>query len=158
MYWRLERGEKWDELKGEEAKRRMQELVTAGRAHFVIAYRGGEPVGFCAYGKRKDFPRLDRSGSFVCDDADRVWSIPCFFVKRQHRGTGVAGALLAGALRVISARGGRIAEGYPVKPAKDGKSMPAAFAWTGTRSLFQKAGFEVTGNPDGGKQRVRKEV
>jgi hypothetical protein len=49
-----------------------------------------------------------------------------------------------------------LAEGYPVKPAKDGKPLPAAFAWTGTRSLFAGAGFEVVGNPEGGKARVRR--
>jgi hypothetical protein len=31
-----------------------------------------------------------------------------------------------------------------------------AFAWTGTRRLFDACGFAAVGNPDGGKQRVRK--
>ncbi len=35
-------------------------------------------------------------------------------------------------------RGGKIAEGYPVKPPKDGKTIPGAFSWTGTRSLLQR--------------------
>jgi hypothetical protein len=34
----------------------------------------------------------------------------------------------------------------------------AAFARTGTRPLFDACGFEVVGNPDGGKQRVRKRM
>jgi len=37
-------------------------------------------------------------------------------------------------------------------------SSPAAFAWTGTRRLFAACGFEVVGNPDGGKQRMRKRI
>ena len=48
-----------------------------------------------------------------------------------------------------------IAEGYPVKPRSDAP-IPAAFAWTGTRSLFDAAGFRVTGNEGGAKERMRK--
>jgi hypothetical protein len=35
---------------------------------------------------------------------------------------------------------------------------PAAFAWTDPRRLFDAYGFAVVGNPDGGKQRVRKRI
>ena len=52
----------------------------------------------------------------------------------------------------------RSPKGYPVKPARDGAPTPAAFAWTGTRRLFDAYGFKVVGNPDGGKQRVRKRL
>jgi hypothetical protein len=31
-------------------------------------------------------------------------------------------------------------------------------AWTGTHRLFAACGFAVVGNPDGGKQRVRKRL
>ena len=67
-----------------------------------------------------------------------------------------ASALLAHALRRIRALGGEIAEGYPVKPTKDGKPLPGAFAWTGTRPMFDAQGFQLAGNRDGAKQRVRR--
>jgi len=156
MWWRIEKGEKWSLLKGEKAKRRMKVLVDRGEAHGVLAYAGGEPVGWCAYGRRHEFARLDRAPSFACDDADGVWSLPCFFVKGGFRGQGVATALLAGALKRMKKRGARLAEGYPVRPSRLGGSIPAAFAWTGTRPLFDGAGFEVAGNREGGKQRVRR--
>ena len=35
---------------------------------------------------------------------------------------------------------------------------PAAFAWTGTHRLFAACGFEVVGNPDGGKRWVRRRI
>ena len=67
---------------------------------------------------------------------------------------GVSKALLAAALRAMKEHGCKIVEGYPLKPGKDGQYI-AAFSWTGTQSLFSKAGFRVVGNKDGGKQRVR---
>jgi GNAT superfamily N-acetyltransferase len=123
-----------------------------------LAYADGEPVGWCSYGPRKDFPKLERARSLACDDADRVWSLPCFFVKSGFRGSGVAGVLLKAALGYLKKRGVEVAEGYPVKPLRGDKPIPAAFAWTGTRPLFRNAGFKVVGNKDGGKQRVRREV
>ncbi|MHB8873350.1 MAG: GNAT family N-acetyltransferase [Myxococcaceae bacterium] len=156
MSWRVPKGEKWADLKGEKARRRMKGLIEGGEAHGVIAYADGEPVGWCAYGRRPDFARLDRAPSLACDDAGKVWSLPCFFVKSGFRGQGVATALLAGALKMMKQHGARLAEGYPAKPPKSGEPLPAAFAWTGTRSLFAAAGFEVVGNRDGGKQRVRR--
>jgi len=155
MSWRTAKGERWDDIKGEEARRRMAFMVAQGTAMGILAFDGDRPVGWCAFGPRRGYAKLDRAPSFACDDADQVWSIPCFFVARAHQGKGIGRKLLAHAVAAIKAHGGHIAEGYPVKPPGDGKPLPAAFSWTGTRSLFASAGFEVVGNHDGGKQRVR---
>ena len=112
-------------------------------------------MGWCSYGRRLDYPKLGRAHSLACDDAERVWSLPCFFVKRGWRGKGVATALLAAALEQLRQRGAEVAEAYPAKPSRDGQPLPGAFAWTGPRRLFEAFGFEVVGNPDGAKQRVR---
>lgn len=77
-------------------------------------------------------------------------------MKKGFQGQGIGKRLLAAALEALARHGATVVEGYPVKPPRDGKPLPAAFAWTGTRSLFAGAGFEVVGNHDGGKQRVRK--
>lgn len=156
--WRIGKGEKWDAVKGEEARRRLEHQVKTGQAHAILAYVDGRPIGWAAFGPRRDFAKLDRAPSLACDDADVVWSLPCFFVTAGHRGQGVAGAMLDAATAAIKARGGAIAEGYPVKPPADGKPLPAAFAWTGTRSLFAGKGFAIVGNPEGGKARVRKSL
>jgi GNAT superfamily N-acetyltransferase len=157
MYWRTAKGERWDDLKGERAKRRLKALVTSGKAQGILAFDGREPVGWASVGPRQDYAKLDRAPSFACDDAEGVWSVPCFFVRSGHRGAGVATALLAAAEALAKHHRARVLEGYPVRP-KEGPRYPAAFAWTGTRSLFDRAGFSVVGNEDGGKQRVRKEL
>ncbi|HVO30474.1 MAG TPA: GNAT family N-acetyltransferase [bacterium] len=153
MTWRVEKGETWEDLKGAPAKRRFSKLVKNDEAHGLLAWVDGEPVGWCAFDRRVEYVRLDRSPSFSCDDADAVWSLPCFFIKRTFRGKGVATAMLEAAIRTLRKRGARIIEGYPVK--SKGAEIPAAFAWTGTTSLFKRFGFEPVGKRDGGKQRMR---
>lgn len=67
----------------------------------------------------------------------------------------MATLLLEHAIKAIRDRGGEIAEGYPVKAYDYGKAIPAAFAWTGTQTMFKKNGFKPVGSKAGGKQRMR---
>ena len=133
----------------------MKALVASNRARGAIAFAGKEPVGWVAFGPRRDFPRLDRARTLACDDADQVWSLPCFFIKPGWRDRGVAAALLAHALKVLGKTGVAVAEGYPVN-LKPGQRLPNAFAWTGTRSLFAAAGFELAGPGSTSKVRMRR--
>jgi GNAT superfamily N-acetyltransferase len=155
MYWRIKNDEKWDDIKGKTAKTRLKKQIVAGSLHAILAFDGDDPVGWCTFGPRLDFPRLERARTLRCDDAARVWSIPCFFVKAGYRGRGVAGAMLEEALRAMRRHGAKIVEGYPSKPGADGTYI-AAFSWTGTQRLFAAHGFEPVGNTQGGKVRVRK--
>jgi GNAT superfamily N-acetyltransferase len=153
--WRIAKGEHWEDVKGALAKERLHAGVSAGSTRGVLAFVGDTPVGWCNFGPRLTYPRLERARTLKCTDADQVWSVTCFYVARRNREQGVATALLGHALRAMKKLKVKIVEAYPSKPDKDGRYV-ATFAWTGTQSLFQKAGFEVVGNPDGGKQRVRK--
>ncbi|MCK9211112.1 MAG: GNAT family N-acetyltransferase [Ignavibacteriaceae bacterium] len=152
MSWRIAKDEKWDRIKGTEAKKRFKKLITSGKAHGALAFSGDEVIGWCSFDKRIDYLKLDRAPSLKCDDAENVWSIPCFFIKKGFRGKGVAAALLKHSVKTLKQQGIKIVEGYPVKLDKE---LPAAFVWTGTLSLFEKEGFEVVTNKKG-KQRVRK--
>ncbi len=154
MSWRVRKGERWADVKGEEARRRLREGVATGTILGVLAYVDGVPVGWCTYGPRVTFAKLDRAPSFKCEDAEDVVSIPCFYVKAGFREKGVSTALLAHALKVMRRKKVEVVEGYPSKPDAKGRYIPT-FAWTGTQSLFAKAGFRIAGNRDGGKQRVR---
>jgi GNAT superfamily N-acetyltransferase len=153
--WRIEKGERWDDVKGAEAEERLRRGIESGTTFGVLAFDGETPIGWCTYGPRTSFPRLGRARSLRCEDAADVWSIPCFFVLRTHRRQGVAGVLLDRALRAMRERGATIAEGYPAAPNKDG-SYIAAFSWTGTIPLFERAGFVLVGNAEDSKRRMRK--
>jgi GNAT superfamily N-acetyltransferase len=156
MYWRTAKGESWDANKGATNKRRFKKLIAEGRAHGVLAFVDDEPVGWLAYDRRADFVRLERARTLACDDVEKVWSLPCFFVKAGMRGKGIATALLKHALKSLRAEGAEVAEAYPVNPRKPGEKIPAAFAYTGTTSLFAREGFRVVGNKGGGRQRMRR--
>ena len=153
--WRIEKGEQWHKIKGAVARRRLRQGIIAGSVHGILAFIGGRPVGWCTFGPRDSFPRLNRAPSLKCSDASMVWSVPCFFVARGYRRVGVATALLDHALRAMRRRRVAVVEGYPSKPDKEGRYIDT-FAWTGTRSLFQRAGFTIVGNRNGSRQRVRK--
>ena len=155
--WRIEKGEKWNDVKGSVAKRRLCTGVRNGTTQGIVAFDGKTPVGWCTFGPRDSFPRLNRARTLRCTDSSRVWSLPCFFVIRGYRGKGVAKAMLRSALDAMKKKDVEVVEGYPSKPDKDGRYI-AAFSWTGTISLFEKAGFSTVGNEEGSKRRVRKQL
>lgn len=152
MSWRIAKNEKWNDIKGVEAKKRFKQLITSEKAHGTLAFSGDEVIGWCSFDKRIDYLKLDRAPSLKCDDSEKVWSIPCFFIKKGFREKGVAAALLKHSVKTLKLQGVKIIEGYPVKLEKE---LPAAFVWTGTLSLFEKAGFKIVSEKKG-KQRVRK--
>lgn len=159
MSWRIEKGEKWEDTKGPNAKKRFKKLIETGKARGLLAYDGEDPIGWCTFGKRGDFPRLSRAPSLKCDDAEGVCSIPCFYVKSGYRKKGVSTQLLKAAAKVLTNENEKILEGYPVKPTKPGnKDIPGAFAWTGTIPLFEKQGFKLAGSPLSAKLRYRKSL
>ncbi len=155
--WRIRAGEKWDDVKGPKAKKRLRSGIRRGTTMGVIAYNGSTPIGWCTFGPRNDFPRLNRARTLRCDDASHVWALPCFFVVRGFREQGVASAMLKKALVLMKKKKAGVAEGYPSKPGRDGRYI-ASFSWTGTHTLFEHAGFTTEGNPEGAKRRVRKHL
>lgn len=116
-------------------------LVEEGASHGIIVYSDGEPVGWCQYGPGEELPRVDRSVLYrkvpSAPRGERIWRITCFWVQREHRGQGVAGAALGAALDSIREQGGGVVEAFPARR----KGFPAD--WTGTLPMFEKEGFAV---------------
>ena len=56
------------------------------------------------------------------------------------------GHLLEGAVTYAASKGAPAVEAHPVDP--EGKRMDTTMAFVGTRSMFEKAGFEVVGSTD----------
>jgi GNAT superfamily N-acetyltransferase len=156
MWWRVPRGGAlWRETAGAPAKRALRRLVSRGEARGILAFAGDDPVGWCAIGPRSDFPRVERVRALAGAGADGVWSINCFYIPRAWRGRGVASALLDAAIAACRRHGATIVEGYPVRPAADGKPTPGAFAWTGMLSMFEQRGFEPVREDKASKTLVR---
>jgi GNAT superfamily N-acetyltransferase len=137
MWWRLPRA-RWTAGKGPGNRRALRRIVEAGGVPGLLAYDGDEPVGWVAVEPREAYPVLGRSRTLAAVDGQPVWSVPCFFVGRARRGTGVTRALLEAAVRHARSRGARIVEGYPVEYRG---GVADAWVFTGAASTFRKAGF-----------------
>ncbi len=142
MYWRL-RNKDFEAQKGEGNKVSMKQLVEQKELIGLIAYLNKEPIGWCSVAPREKFVRLANSRVLKPIDEKPVWSIVCFFIGKKYRKQGYSVELLKAVIDFCKKRGVEILEGYPTEPYNE--NIPAAFAWTGIPSAFEKAGFkEVT--------------
>lgn len=126
-------------LSGAARPERLRSFCGTDTAPGVLAYVDGTPAGWCAVSPRTDFVRLVRSKTIQQLDALPVWSIVCLVVKAGFRGAGVSGALIEGAVAHAAANGATCVEAYPLDA--QGQKVSASLAYTGTRSMFEKAGF-----------------
>jgi GNAT superfamily N-acetyltransferase len=123
--------------------------ITAAAADPVglLAYRDGEPVGWCAAGPRSRYARALRSTHLKERDPaedDSVWLVPCFYVRRDARKAGVTVSLLRAAVDLARSRGASAVEGFPL--AGDGRRS-AADAYLGVEPLFDDCGFTAVARP-----------
>lgn len=143
MHWRVPRGGKlWEAAKGKPNRKAFKKLVETGTAHGILAFDSDQPVAWCSFGKRTDFPRLETARAYRREDIQRVWSINCFFLVKDYRGAGLSYLLIKAAIKAIRRRKGTLIEAYPVTLTKEGKQLPAVFSFTGPERIFQKLGFK----------------
>lgn len=146
MFWRVP-GSKVTVANGESNKSGLRALVDDGRPTGLLAYRDGEVAGWCAVAPRADYGRLQRSRKLRPVDDLPVWSIPCFYIHRSHRRSGVAAALLDAAVEHARANGAVAVEGYPLDP--EGGRAPTSSAYVGVLPMFEAAGFEEIARREG---------
>jgi GNAT superfamily N-acetyltransferase len=138
MWWRLPHAS-FGAGKGDSNRESLRALVVSGTTPGLLAYRNGQPIGWCAFGPREDYPALARSRILKPVDDRPVWSVTCFFIARGQRRQGLTRRLLAAAVEHAQAYGAQIVEGYPIEPKNT--DTPPVFAFTGTASAFRAAGF-----------------
>jgi len=137
MWWRLPRTQ-WNSQCGAGNRKAFHALVESGNPPGILAYAGGEPVGWCAVAPREAYGGLERSRVLAPVDERPVWSVTCFFVAREHRRRGVTVGLLEAAAKHAAMRGAKLLEGYPTESKGD---SPAAWVFTGLAGAFRKAKF-----------------
>ncbi len=143
MYWIRETSADWSAgAKGGSTaanKIAFREIVTAGPPPGVIAYDSEEPVAWCRVMDRSRLPGLARSRHFKTDlDITEVWSLPCFVVKKSHRGRGLTKVLIEAAIDLAREQGATVLEGYPWDT--DERQAPMT-VYTGIASTFRSLGF-----------------
>ncbi|MDN4646125.1 GNAT family N-acetyltransferase [Arthrobacter sp. PsM3] len=156
-------GTQWSASTPEQRKVQLRDKFDGGApAPGVLAFSGGNPVGWCAVEPRRCYPRILRSKVLAAagpegagnPDGDQVWSVSCFVVAPGERRTGVARALLAAAVVHAFTHGADVVEGYPVDPSQRPRAGPADL-YPGTLCLFRAAGFDVVNNAVPGRAVVR---
>jgi ribosomal protein S18 acetylase RimI-like enzyme len=135
------RGLDWSNSSADGNRERLRALTVAGPPPGLLAYRGGKAVGWVSLAPRPDYDRLTHAKVLAPVDEKPVWSIVCFVVSRTARRSGVAKALLDGAIEHARGAGAERLEAYPVD-TRGGRVAPAN-AYHGTLSMFKRAGFKI---------------
>jgi GNAT superfamily N-acetyltransferase len=125
-------------LHGAERGELVKELVAQDPPPGILAYDGGEVVGWAAVHPRADTSFAGNRKIPHVDGLD-VWSVWCIRVRPGHRGKGVSHHLLKGAVAFAGSYGAPAIEGYPVD--NRGQKVDLTMAYVGTRKLFEDAGF-----------------
>jgi GNAT superfamily N-acetyltransferase len=155
MYFRMSSTE-FPNDKYEGHKGRMYDLVKAGNPTGLIATINKEAVGWIAFAPREDHKRIENSRAFKRIDDKPVWSITCFFIKKEFRKMGLSEQMIKGVIDFAKKKRIKTREAYPAIPYSD--KVPAPFLWVGILSAFTKNGFEVVQQNGKSRAMVRFEI
>jgi GNAT superfamily N-acetyltransferase len=130
-------------------KQALYERVAKRTPIGLVGYVGSEPVAWCSVAPRETFVKLSNDQ----DDAEKgVWSVVCFFVRRDHRKSGLARQMLDEAVKFAKSRGAKVVEGYPVDP------QSPSYRFMGFVSLFKDRGFRTVGRAGSRRHVMRHEL
>ncbi|HQR79386.1 MAG TPA: GNAT family N-acetyltransferase [Actinomycetota bacterium] len=127
-----------NELRGAARAERVRGLCEQDPPPGVVAYLDDEPVGWAAVHPRANTSFARNRLIPHVDDLD-VWSLWCFRVRPGYRKQGILHVLIDGAVEQARRLGAPAIEGYPVD--NKGQRVNLTMAYTGTRALFEQAGF-----------------
>ncbi|MER9253747.1 GNAT family N-acetyltransferase [Mesorhizobium sp. M0598] len=129
----------------ERNKDHIKARIEAGPPPGLLAFEGGQAVGWMQIGPRADVPEWNNQGrgSAPVDPADAtdpgVSAISCFFIRTKARGRGVSHRLVAGGIEFARQNGARLIEACPIDLSKDSRSIGL---FVGSSRVFEKAGFQ----------------
>ncbi|GAB3961330.1 GNAT family N-acetyltransferase [Streptomyces sparsus] len=127
-----------NELRGPARGEYVGELCRRQPPPGVLAYDGGEPVGWAAVAPRSD-TSFARSRTIPRVDDLPVWSLWCVRVRPGHRKRGISHALIAGAVEFARSHGAPVVEAYPLDNGD--ARVDTTMAYAGLRKNFERAGF-----------------
>ena len=138
--WWILTGKEYGEADPADRRSLLETLVLNDEEPGLLAYRDGQPVGWCAVGPRQRYTRLMSARSETyrpVDDAVGNWVINCFYLPRGERRLGIATQLLDAAVDYAFAHGAISIDGYPLVDTSRGANS----LYVGTVSMFERAGF-----------------
>lgn len=146
-WWTLTNAE-YNSTTIDERRERLRHEIANTPSPGVLAYVDGQPAGWARVSPRTVQARLPRTRNIATAtqepfDDPTVWALTCFSVRKEHRGHGITGALLAAAIDHARASGARLIEAYPVDTG--GGKHPSNDLYSGTLPTFLAAGFTQVG-------------
>ena len=140
-----------------EGNKQLQKENIAQKKHIgLIAFVEEEPIAWIALSPREELIKIENARSLKRIDDKPVWSIPCFFIKKEFRRMGLSSKLIAGVIDYAKTKKIKTVEAYPAIPY--GTKMSDAFLWIGVLSSFEKNGFKVVRQNGKSKAMVRLEI
>lgn len=145
-------------LGSDEKRAHMEARIRRGPPPGLLAYRGGDPVGWMQIGPRADIPEWNnpRRATTPLPDAaaddPAVWAVSCFYFARAERGKGLSAGFLAEGIRHARENGARLLEASPIDRAKHSESVGL---FVGSTSTFRRAGFAEVARAKPGRPLMR---
>ena len=129
----------WRRMPRSEDRKSAMEARVRGKVPVgILGYLEARPVAWCSIAPRPTYRAL--GGAVIPGEApDSVWSLVCFFTRRELRGQGVSVQLLEAAVAHARACGADVIEAYPVDPDSP------SYRFMGFVPLFEAAGFAHAG-------------
>ena len=153
MYYRLRKTDFYEGKSEDGNKNALKEIVWQDKPTGMLGFYEDEAIAWCAFAPREDFMKLENSRAHKRIDDKAVWSIPCFFIRKEFRRNGVSVALLKGVIQYAKENGIKIIEAYPTIPTQ--AKLPDSFAWIGLYKSFERAGFEIVDRTSKNRPMVR---
>jgi RimJ/RimL family protein N-acetyltransferase len=97
---------------GASRRAQIQSRVDRGVPIGLIGYMNDRPVAWCSIAPRETYRPL---GGVLADPTERVWSLACFYIKREHRRKGLTAEVIEAAISHAQAGGATAIEAYPVE-------------------------------------------
>jgi GNAT superfamily N-acetyltransferase len=142
MAWRATSAELKD-AKSPARKQQMLDRINDGVPVGLVAYDEGTPVAWVSVAPKQTFQR----GLGGIEETDKVWSLTCLWIRRDHRKQGLSGQLIAAAAKHAKEHKATMLEAYPVDPDSP------SYRHMGFVPAFQRAGFEARGR-EGARRHV----
>ena len=129
----------------------MRRKVCEGVPIGLLGYSNDEPVAWCSIAPRTTYRDLGGPTS-IGEPPEDVWSLVCFFIRRELRGKGLTKRIVEAAVQHAAKRGAKVVEAYPVEPGSP------SYRFMGYLPTFSAAGFRGVGRAGTRRHVMRREL
>jgi GNAT superfamily N-acetyltransferase len=96
----------------------------------ILCYYGDSPIAWCSIAPRDSYRNLSGVSSLT-----NVWSLVCFFIKKEFRKQQLTEELIREAIKYAKENGAKYLEAFPVDPDSP------SYGFMGYKPTFEKMGF-----------------